>query len=660
MVHIKIKNIKLAKIMLSGKNHGVSYLTNFLSESFLVKLEHRTSLANKISKDFSYTFKKRWIGSSRTTERFLAKNDFWLNECYFEWSDPNLPIPTPSDIVGRPKINFEASSERSKRRKTELLYATHSQKELQFALEHSLRTSGHKNIADKLHALMLSIDSDDSINERQPVKCLSKEEALALYFDAKLTKFQYNRIRSESIKKDSCIFPTYKNILEAKKECYPSITISDRGASINLQCLLDYTVSRLFSSLDKSGNLPTKKDLVLISKWGCDGSSGHSNYKQNFDNPEDSDESLFMMSLVPLQLIHSLSTNDTPCWINPHPSSTKLCRPIKFEFAKETSTKITEEINIIKNDIEKLSPTKVQIQRKRFTIKHSLHLTMLDGKVHQVMTGTPSAASCYICGAKPSEMNNLNLVRNKCIQEGSVEYGLSTLHAWIRFMECILHISYRLKFKKWSARRPEEKIIMEESKKRIQLMLKQNLGITVDVPRQGSGTSNDGNTARRFFRNWKTVAEITEVNEELIYKFFIILQVLSCGSSVDPSKFQSFSLETAKIFIREYGWYFMPSSVHKILIHGNDVLNATILPIGQMSEEAQESRNKDFKRFRQFNTRKSSRFSTNEDIMHNLLITSDPLISILRSQWPTTVLELEKDAKYLLSNYEDVVDVEED
>ena len=50
----------------------------------------------------------------------------------------------------------------------------------------------------------------------------------------------------------------------------------------------------------------------------------------------------------------------------------------------------------------------------------------------------------------------------------------------------------------------------------------------------------------------------------------------------------------------------MPSSVQKILIHGKHVLNSTILPICQMSEETQESRDKDFKRFRSFNTRKSS------------------------------------------------------
>ena len=61
MVPIKVKNIVLVNIMLSGKNHDVSYLANCLSETFLVKMEHRTSLANKISKDFSYTFKKNGL-----------------------------------------------------------------------------------------------------------------------------------------------------------------------------------------------------------------------------------------------------------------------------------------------------------------------------------------------------------------------------------------------------------------------------------------------------------------------------------------------------------------------------------------------------------------------------------------------------------------------
>jgi len=60
----------------------------------------------------------------------------------------------------------------------------------------------------------------------------------------------------------------------------------------------------------------------------------------------------------------------------------------------------------------------------------------------------------------------------------------------------------------------------------------------------------------------------------------------------------------------------MPSSVHKILVHGGKVIKSALLPIGQLTEEAQEARNKDFKRFREYNTRKCNRYATNADLIH--------------------------------------------
>lgn len=75
----------------------------------------------------------------------------------------------------------------------------------------------------------------------------------------------------------------------------------------------------------------------------------------------------------------------------------------------------------------------------------------------------------------------------------------------------------------------------------------------------------------------------------------------------------------------------MPPSVHKILIHGADLMNCFELPIGTFSEEAQEARNKDFRNVRENNSRKNSRTNTNEDILHWLLISSDPVVSSLRT-----------------------------
>lgn len=113
----------------------------------------------------------------------------------------------------------------------------------------------------------------------------------------------------------------------------------------------------------------------------------------------------------------------------------------------------------------------------------------------------------------------------------------------------------------------------------------------------------------------------------LIKRFAVILQTISSGFEINVDKFDTYAKETAKLYTELYNWYYMPSSVHKVLIHGADVVKSSLLPIGQLSEEASEARNKDFRNFRQHHTRKISRIKTNEDILNSLLVTSDPVIS---------------------------------
>ena len=93
----------------------------------------------------------------------------------------------------------------------------------------------------------------------------------------------------------------------------------------------------------------------------------------------------------------------------------------------------------------------------------------------------------------------------------------------------------------------------------------------------------------------------------------------------------------------------MPSSVHKILIHGESIINHfAVLPIGQLSEDAQESRNKDYKNFRLHHARKCSRSATNEDVFHTLLYTSDPYITSIRKPYSKNIKELDEESLLLL------------
>ncbi|XP_018797861.1 PREDICTED: uncharacterized protein LOC108974460 [Bactrocera latifrons] len=100
-----------------------------------------------------------------------------------------------------------------------------------------------------------------------------------------------------------------------------------------------------------------------------------------------------------------------------------------------------------------------------------------------------------------------------------------------------------------------------------------------------------------------------------------------------------YTSDTAKLFVQNYSWFYMPVTVHKVLMHGKDIMDAAVLPIGMLSEEAEEARNKDYRKYRLMFSRKCDRIST--DVFNILLITSDPYISSLRRHSNKISLELD-------------------
>lgn len=77
-------------------------------------------------------------------------------------------------------------------------------------------------------------------------------------------------------------------------------------------------------------------------------------------------------------------------------------------------------------------------------------------------------------------------------------------------MECLIYIRYSLRIRKWQARSEEEKTIVREDKRRTNFLFKERVGILIDVPKHGPGSSNNGNTARRFFQDPEAASEITD------------------------------------------------------------------------------------------------------------------------------------------------------
>lgn len=636
------------------KNDRNDQLFVFISHKFDkvdISDESSRGLKKKISY-YSNMLEDKWSSTKKTKGQFVEKQKGW-----FDGSDLQFRVctkePTPSTSsgalhpVGRPRISFEDASLKTKKRRVEALVHSRSANELLTAAECASRREGHRNLATQLKNVREGIVE---VTPSEGARPLSAEEALAYYVDSKSTTHSYKQTRKWAMRAGSYVFPSYHSVSKAKLDCLPSkddITVTESRADLNVQAIIDLTTQRIVQ-IQRTVISTLVLDLAasdlsftLVSKWGCDGSSGHSTYKQKFYDANATDEFLFVFSFVPLRLLKG----DIVVWQNPRPSSTIYCRPLKFIFAKETKELTIKETNDMVEEIKGLLPTSCNLNDVKISVQHEMLLTMTDGKICNALTDTTSAQRCYICGATPKTMNDES--KEFPHNPDKLGFGLSTLHAWIRTFECLLHISYRLEIRKWQVRGDSDKAKLKERSESIRQVFKSRMGLIVDKPKPGYGNSNDGNTARRFFSDPELSSEITGLDVDLIKKFHIILCTLASGYNINCDKFEKVCIETRKWYLSLYSWYPMPATVHKILVHSTAVIRSCLLPIGMLSEEAQEARNKDCRKFREHHTRKSSRIATNTDLLNMLLITSDPVINSLREvprkklvKLPTEVLDL--------------------
>lgn len=450
---------------------------------------------------------KRWKPCRRNKSLFFSKNSEWLKSTIlFEEEKEFDEIPGPTCRVGRPKKAFEECKSRTKQMRIQNLVAKTNTKELVFATQVSLRKSG-KRIAAEVVGEVTNPDSPKrakayknayitaETNKLQPIP-LTPDEAVSLIVSTKSSKETYLAYRSVAKRCKSNIYPSWNNVLLAKQACYPNsnaITVNDTAAEIDLENLLHLTASRICQLQSEVIRNCSSDQLTLLCKWGIDGSSGQSNYRQLVKSDND-DSSVLIISFVPLQLRDS-KDNTTILWQNPVPSSTRFCRPIKFIFCKETPEVTVTETDKIQRQIDNLRDF---IYENEKSVSFKLVLSMVDGKICHTLTGTKSTLNCYICKATPKEMNDLKDINTKTPLIENYSFGLSSLHSWIRFFECCLHIGYRLEIKCWQARN-ENRNKMEERKKLIIERCRKDLGILVDQPKPGYGSTNTGNTARVFF-----------------------------------------------------------------------------------------------------------------------------------------------------------------
>ena len=77
---------------------------------------------------------------------------------------------------------------------------------------------------------------------------------------------------------------------------------------------------------------------------------------------------------------------------------------------------------------------------------------------------------------------------------------------------------------------------------------------------------------------------------KLIEIIHALLCAMSCGRKLYISALEDLCEETVNIYLSKYNRYYMPQTLHKILIHGLIIIQSFSIPIGLLSEEPQEAK----------------------------------------------------------------------
>lgn len=367
--------------------------------------------------NFFRVYQRRIRECNNAKLKFLKKHEEWLKS--------ELSIKIEKNISGRPIKDYDDVKDRTKKKKQEDIINAHSATLLKNTFKTVLLKTQPKNagqIVDvlptaspkRLRRMVQSIPTPKSTTE------FSEEDSLALVLNLGLSRNKYEIIRKALIDKQWGYLPSTKLLQATKAKILPSeMYVDDTAAKIRLSDLLQNTASRIISEFsEEQMELCNNSEITLICKWGCDGSSGFSEYKQQSGSSTDY-STIFMASLVPLRMrlynesSSSSSTNSfQDMWINSTPGSKFLCRPIRFEYVKEDRNTTQTLVDDIRKEIADLVPIFVEICGRITKVSFQLHLTMIDGKVANAITETRSYWKCNICGKKLQNLMTFLLKSN--------------------------------------------------------------------------------------------------------------------------------------------------------------------------------------------------------------------------------------------------------
>ncbi|CAF3551969.1 unnamed protein product [Rotaria sordida] len=151
--------------------------------------------------------------------------------------------------------------------------------------------------------------------------------------------------------------------------------------------------------------------------------------------------------------------------------------------------------------------------------------------------------------------------------------------------------------------------------------------------RIAGGTSTTGAQGRKFFSYEIRHLLLTcvplqhqETLKQLIQRYSIVLRAVSSTRSINVSKFKELTLGF-QIIIANQKWIDYSMTIHNLIFHSTELIERNNgVALGELSDEALESCNKDVRNYREFLSRKCGHIMNLTDVFNRLFIRSDPLI----------------------------------
>ena len=532
-------------------------------------------------------------------------------------------------------------SKSGKKKQVREIKSRYSDEAIAAAFKSTMRSKGCRKSSTFLVDSMLEEDgfakkADKAVKTPVPTK-MTVSDALAESLDQGTSRSRFqDKVRT--LKRHNVnIYPGWKKQQEHRDEIIPDdIEYAETEAKVNMESLLKNTVDRhLLNEQIRSKLVELKEEkggtlqVNLVFKFGLDGSGDQKKYKQvgaNCDN-------VLASQMCPLRLVDA-DTNEV-IFENPLANVPNSHRPIRISYEPETRESVEMEYERIKEEIERLLPYS---PIDGVTINWIGLPTLCDGKVLTFILDEKAYSSCPLCGGKEKAISTKGQqfklkkkVKNKTVNV--LRHGLAPTHTWIRSITFILNLGAYSLIKKPKVQNDNDKNKRAKRQNEIAKKIWDKLRITVFGKGPHGGGCLDGNTARILYENAEFLSEVTTVPLDLILALRKLCRGAASSRPIDPQKFQRAANDFKRLYFEKYmghdrrtAWYFLPSTIHKIIEHGAQIIEELPVPPGLAGEEGSEGQNKYFRSIRQNLTCKTSAARTIKDLFKRLMAKSDPVM----------------------------------